>query len=185
MTRHIADRSRPLTPRRTAPFAAIDRQARAPLPGARGLRGPEGPAPARRLHTYLALDAADAGPRGRHAADRPDRGGADRTAAFLRIDRRAGLSPTLAALHARRSDPATVARTRAHLRRARAEAQPHGRHIADAPRPPTPGRTARYVDLAHAEGLHPSVRALRTRRGDSTALIRLREYLRIARGHRV
>ncbi|MBK5928891.1 hypothetical protein [Rhodobaculum claviforme] len=180
--RHITDKTRPVTPQRTARFAGIERRALPQPAGANGLRGAEAAPPARRLTTYLARDAADAASAGRHLADRAGRTGADRTAPFLRIDRHTGVGPTLAALHARSGDPATVARTRAHLRRARAEAPIPGRHIADGPHGPAPARVARYVDFARAEGLHPSVRALRTRRGDATALIRLREFLRIARG---
>jgi hypothetical protein len=88
----------------------------------------------------------------------------------------------MAALHSRSRDTAAVARMRAFLRQARAEATPQGRHVADGPRMESPARAARYVALAHAEGIHPTVRALRTRRSDATAMIRLREFLRIARG---
>ncbi len=180
MGRHIADKARPAVPQRTARFVEQERR-RAAQPGA-AFRRPEDTPEEARLRAFLAQAAAEEGPTGRHVADGPRGASPTRTAQYRDIALREGLHPALAALHSSSRDMAEVARTRAFLRKARAESTGSGQHVADGPREPSPSRAARYVEMARAQGLHPSVRALRTRRGDATAMIRLREFLRIARG---
>ena len=181
MSRHIADKANPHTPTRTAQYARIARQSQ-PHPATLALhRRPEDTPEAQRLRAFVAQAAAEAPPSGRHIAD--DRHPPARRVRHADLVPDEGLHPAIDALHSRRRDGAEVARTRAFLRAAQAEAMANSApHVADGPRAPSPSRPARYLEMARAQGLHPSVRALRTRRGDSTALIRLREFLRIARG---
>ena len=180
MGRHIADKARPAVPQRTARFLDEERRRTAQLTPA--FRRPRETPPEQRLRPFLAQAAAQGTAPGRHIADGPRGPSPARTVQYRDIALREGLHPALSALHSRTRDTAEVARTRAFLRKAQAEGQGRGPHVADGPREPAPSRAARYLEMARAQGLHPSVRALRTRRGDSTALIRLREFLRIARG---
>lgn len=185
MARHIADKTRIPSPSRPARFLEIAR-GEGVHPTVQALRmRPEDVPGALRLQAFVAQARAEAAPEGKHVADAAHGPSPARAAQYAEIARREGLHPAIAALHSRSHDSAAVARMRAFLRQARAEAAPEGRHVADGTRTAAPSRTARYVALAHAEGLHPKVRALRTRRGDATAMIRLREFLRIARGETV
>lgn len=184
MARHIADHPRTPTPGRPAQYLDIARrEGLHPTVEALRMRPEEVPA-ALRLRAFVDQARGETGPEGRHLLDgdrTPEQG---RTPHYVALALREGLHPAIAALHSRARDTAAVARMRAFLRQARAETAPGGRHVADAPRTPSPARPARYVELARSEGIHPTVRALRTRRGDATAMIRLREFLRIARGER-
>ena len=180
MGRHIADKAHPAVPQRTARF--IDQERRRTAPPRALFRRPHDTPEEQRLRAFLAQAAAEAEASGRHVADGPRGASPARTPQYRDIALRDGLHPALAALHSRSRDGAEVARTRAFLRKARAEDSGQGPHVADGARSPSPSRPARYLEMARAQGLHPSVRALRTRRGDATALIRLREFLRIARG---
>ncbi|MGY6411213.1 MAG: hypothetical protein ACXIUV_09350 [Alkalilacustris sp.] len=180
MARHIADKAYPAVPQRTARF--IDQERRRMTRPNAAFRQPEDTPEEARLRAFLAQAAAGTEAAGRHPVDGPRGSSPARTAQFRDMALRDGLHPALAALHSRSRDMAEVARTRAFLRRARAEDPGSGAHAADGPRTPAPTRPARYVEMARAQGLHPSVRALRTRRSDATAMIRLREFLRIARG---
>lgn len=183
MPRHIADKPRPAGPDRAARYAEIERRQR-PHPATLALhRRPEETPESRRLRAFLALEAAGAAATGRHIADTATgSGGGPRGLRHADLTAREGLHPALEALHSRSRDGAEIARTRAFLRKALAETRASGPHPVDGPRGASPSRPARYLEMARAGGLHPSVRALRTRRGDATALIRLREFLRIARG---
>ncbi len=182
MARHIADRANPDTSSRPARFAEIERAA-ATHPAVRHLRMRPSDLPAAlRLQAFVDQARAVTEATGKHAADGTRDPAPARPAQYVEIARREGLHPAMEALHSRARDSASVARMRAFLRAASAETSSGSRHVADGPRADAPARPARYLELAHRERLHPSVRALRTRRGDSTALIRLREFLRIARG---
>ncbi len=180
MSRHVADKANPQVPTRAAHFTRIARQKQAHPAAVALYRRPEDTPAAQRLRAFVTQAAAETQPSGRHVAD--DRQPPPRSVRPADLVREDGLHPAIEALHSRSRDGAEVARTRAFLRQAWAEAAASGQHAADGPRTPAPSRPARYLEMARAQGLHPSVRALRTRRGDSTALIRLREFLRIARG---
>jgi hypothetical protein len=180
--KHIADRPRLSSPSRPSRYLEIARS-EGLNPAVQALRmRPEEVPGALRLTAFVAQARAEVAPQGRHVVDEPRGAAPGRVPAYVEIARREGLHPAIAALHSRARDTAAVARIRAFLRQARSEAVPTGRHIADTAEPAMPSHAARYVELARAEGIHPSVRALRTRRGDATAMIRLREFLRIARG---
>jgi hypothetical protein len=182
MARHVIDRPSRPSGERTSHYLGIERSAHL-HPGMQALRlRPEEMPAALRLRAFLDQARAELTPAGRHVADAARAADDSRVARYTEIARREGLHPAIAALHSRARDSAAVARMRAFLREARAAGGSTGRHVADGPRGASPSRPARYVELAHREGLHPSVRALRTRRGDATAMIRLREFLRIARG---
>lgn len=182
MAKHVADRPRKATPARPARYVEIARRA-GPAPGDGPLfRRPRPTDEALRLQAFVAAARAQLAAEGRHLADGPRLDAQGRAAQYLEIARREGLHPAVQAMHSRSRDSAEVARLRAFLREAGAEAGATGRHVADAPRTGTPDRPARYVEMARRQGIHPTVRALRNRRGDSTAMIRLREFLRIARG---
>ena len=182
MARHVADHPRSPSPSRTARYVELARS-EGVHPAIQALRmRPEEVPDALRLQAFVDQARAESAPTGKHVADEARGPAAGRIPAYVAMARREGLHPAIAALHSRSRDSAAVARMRAFLRQARSEAAPSGRHVADGPRTDTPSRPARYVELARAGGLHPSVRALRTRRGDATAMIRLREFLRIARG---
>ncbi len=185
MSRHIADKSRTPSPSRPARYLDIAR-GEGLHRSVQALRmRPEEVPDALRLQAFVAQARSETGPEGKHVADEARGSSPSRVPRYVEMARREGLHPAIAALHSRSRDPAAVARMRAFLRQARAESAPKGRHVADAPHDPAPARAARYVELARSEGIHPSVRALRTRRGDATAMIRLREFLRIARGETV
>lgn len=181
MARHIVDRPRSPAASRAARYLEIERSAGAHPAFEPLRRRPVASPEAARLQAFLGMARGALPARGQHVADGP-RAPADRAARYLEIARSEGLHPALRALHSRSGDAAEVARLRMFLRKARAEGAPSGRHVADGPRAASPERAARYIELARREGIHPTVRALRTRRGDSTAMIRLREFLRIARG---
>lgn len=184
MARHIADRPRTSSPSRPARYLEIERGDKVhPAVETLRMRPEEVPA-AMRLRAFVDQARAVAAPEGKHVADGPRTPAPGRVPQYVAQARREGLHPAIAALHSRAHDSAAVARMRAFLREERARAAPQGKHVADAPHGPAAARAARYVELARSEGIHPTVRALRTRRGDSTALIRLREFLRIARGER-
>ena len=182
MSRHIADQPRTATPSRPARYLDLARR-EGLHPTVEALRmRPEEVPDALRLQAFVQQARSEAGPDGKRLLDADRTPAAGRTPHYVALARREGLHPAIAALHSRAHDTAAVARMRAFLRKARAEAAPEGRHVADTPRTGTPSRPARYVEMARTEGIHPTVRALRTRRGDATAMIRLREFLRIARG---
>ena len=182
MSRHIADQPRSPSPSRPARYLDIARsEGLHPAVEALRMRPEEVPA-ALRLQAFVDQARTEAAPEGKHLLDGERTPAAGRTPHYVALARREGLHPAIAALHSRSRDTAAVARMRAFLRKARAEAAPEGKHVADAAHGDSPSRPARYVELARTEGIHPTVRALRTRRGDSTAMIRLREFLRIARG---
>lgn len=182
MSRHIADHPRTPSPSRPARYLDLARrEGLHPTVEALRMRPEEVPA-ALRLQAFVDQAHSETDPDGKHLLDADRTPAAGRTPAYVALARREGLHPALAALHSRAQDSAAVARMRAFLRKARATAAPQGKHVADTPRAPSPSRPARYVEMARTEGIHPTVRALRTRRGDATAMIRLREFLRIARG---
>lgn len=182
MPRHIADQPRTASPARPARYLDIARrQGLHPTVEALRMRPEEVP-DALRLQAFVQQAHRETGPDGKHLLDSDRTPAAGRTPQYVALARREGLHPAIAALHSRSHDTAAVARMRAFLRKARADAAPKGRHVADTPRAASPSRPARYVEMARTGGIHPSVRALRTRRGDATAMIRLREFLRIARG---
>jgi hypothetical protein len=56
-------------------------------------------------------------------------------------------------------------------------------HVTDHPRTDTPSRTARYLEIARDEAPRKATLALQARQERPTEAARVKQFVRIARGH--